>query len=398
VPPPAFEDPNSPEGARSLSRYVTFLRVSAVVYELQQHGLLLLRGTNTFSPVDKNSFIPNPVDNGEAKGNGQKSDSSQGGGADAAGKNPALPTAKDFNDAATKSQEWVLQGADASYKGGQWVLGQKTLAPKFQLNTMVPDASAQNDQVYGQSVKTVEDFLRNSLLPYDPSVASLAQAPELTDTLEVLYSGFAIGGSATDQDTGTGPCTSEGDKKHFVVTSHLVLRSLIGLMAAAAQEQSFYDDLAKSGKDPLITIGQDDIVQRIHIGLLVAQGLDPTKQDNPNYLKLAAAVKGQKVPFSMLVPTIERLPVLRLTWPAEVKPGVDPSASDARSYGLALTYRGKDYEVADVDPAAVTSADYAVENEAWNRDMFRLINELSSQVTVDISKFPLPDILQLRTE
>jgi hypothetical protein len=398
VPPPAFEDPNSPEGARSLSRYVTFLRVSAVVYELQQHGLLLLRGTKTFSPVDKNSFIPNPVDNGESKGNGQKSDSSQGGGADAAGKNPALPTAKDFNDAATKSQEWVLQGADASYKGGQWVLGQKTLAPKFQLNTMVPDASAQNDQVYGQSVKTVEDFLRNSLLPYDPSVASLAQAPELTDTLEVLYSGFAIGGSATDQDTGTGPCTSEGDKKHFVVTSHLVLRSLIGLMAAAAQEQSFYDDLAKSGKDPLITIGQDDIVQRIHIGLLVAQGLDPTKQDNPNYLKLAAAVKGQKVPFSMLVPTIERLPVLRLTWPAEVKPGVDPSASDARSYGLALTYRGKDYEVADVDPAAVTSTDYAVENEAWNRDMFRLINELSSQVTVDISKFPLPDILQLRTE
>jgi hypothetical protein len=401
VPPPAFEDPNSPEGARSLSRYVTFLRVSAVVYELQQHGLLLLRGTNTFSPIDKDSFIPNTADNGEAKGNSQKSATStvtsppQG---DAAGKNPALPTAKDFNDAATKSQEWVLQGADATYNGGQWVLGQKTLAPKFQLNTMVPDANAQNDQVYGQSVKTVEDLLRNDLLPYDPSVASLAQAPELTDTLEVLYSGFAIGGSATDQDTGAGPCTSQGPNKHGIVTSHLVLRSIIGLMAAAAQEQSFYDALAKSGNDPSITVGQDDIVKRIHIGLLVAQGLDPTKQDDPDYLKLAGAVLGKKVPFSQLVPPIERLPVLRLTWPAEVKPGVGPSASDARSYGLGLTYRGKDYEVADVDPAAVTSADYAVQNETWNRDMFRLINELSSQVTVDISKFPLPDILQLRTE
>jgi hypothetical protein len=431
VPPPAFEDPNSPEGARSLSRYVTFLRVSAVVYELQQHGLLLLRGTNTFSPIDKDSFIPNTADTGGATGAGQKPTTStvttpppedltidlksQGGGGDAAGKSTQLPAAKDFNDAAAKSQEWVLQGAGANYKGGQWVLGQKTLAPKFQLNTMVPDADAQNDQIYGQSVQTVEDLLRSDLLPYDPSVASLAQAPELTDTLEVLYSGFAIGGSATDQDTGTGPCTSatnsaaspdSGDaknaaaknKKHYVVTSHLVLRSLIGLMAAAAQEQSFFDALAKSGKDPLITIGQDDIVQRIHAGLLTAQGLDPTKQDNPNYLKLAAAVKGQKVPFSMLVPTIERLPVLRLTWPAEVKPGVDPSASDARGYGLALTYRGKDYVVADVDPTAVTSADYAVQNETWNRDMFRLINELSSQVTVDISKFPLPDILQLRTE
>ena len=414
VPPPAFEDSNSPEGARSLSRYVTFLRVSAVVYELQQHGLLLLRGTNTFSPIDKASFIPNTENPSEAKGAGQQPTTStmktpppedvtidvksQGGGADAAGKNAQLPTAKDFNDAASKSQQWELVGADANHKGGMWVLGQKTLAPKFQLNTMVPDADVQHDQIYGQSVQTVESLLRSDLLPYDPSVASLAQAPELTDTLEVLYSGFAIGGSATDQDTGTGPCTSGEDKKHYVVTSHLVLRSLIGIMAAAAQEQSFFDALAKSGKDPSITIGQDDIVQRIHIGLLVAQGLDPSKQDNPTYLKLAGAVKGQKVPFSMLVPTIERLPVLRLTWPAEVKPGVDPSASDARSYGLAVNYRGKDYVVADVDPNSVTSTNYAVQNETWNRDVFRLINELSSQVTVDISKFPLPDILQLRTE
>ena len=63
-----------------------------------------------------------------------------------------------------------------------------------------------------------------------------------------------------------------------------------------------------------------------------------------------------------------------------------------------MNYRGKDYVVADVDPDSVTTADYAIQNETWNRDMFRLINELSSQVTVDISKFPLPDILQLRTE
>jgi hypothetical protein len=413
VPPPAFEDPNSPEGARALSRYITFLRVSAVVYELQQHGMLLLRGTNTFSAIDKDSFIPNTEPTPGAKGAGQQATDStmktpppedlaidvksQGGG-DAAGKNAQLPLAKDFNDAAAKSQEWVLQGADANHKGGVWVLGQKTLAPKFQLNTMVPDASAQNDRIYGQSVKTVEDYLRKDLLPYDPSVAALTQAPELTDTLEILYSGFAIGGSATDQNTGIGPCTSAGDKKHYVVTSHLVLRSLIGLMAAAAQEQSFFDALAKSGKDPVITIGQDDIVQRIHVGLLVAQGLDPKKQDDPDYLARAGSVAGKQVPFSLLVPPIERLPVLRLTWPAEIKPGMDPSASDARGYGLALTYRHKDYVVADVDPAAVTSADYAVENETWNRDMFRLINELSSQVTVDISKFPLPDILQLRTE
>jgi hypothetical protein len=435
VPPPAFEDPNSPEGARALSRYVTFLRVSAVVYELQQHGLLLLRGTNTFSPVDKASFIPNPADTGGATGAEKKPTNStvttsppnqvtievngQSGSGDSAGKSTQLPAAKDFNDAAAKSQEWVLQQSGDNYKGGVWVLGQKTLAPKFQLNTMVPDAKDQHDQTYGLSVQTVEDLLRTELLPYDPSVASLTQAPELTDTLEVLYSGFAIGGSATDQDTGTGPCTSatnaagapdSGDakndtaknKQHYVVTSHLVLRSLIGLMAASAQEQSFFDAMAKSGSDPVVHIEKDDLVQRIHTGLLVAQGLT-TAQDDPAYLVREKAVgaqiaAGNPFKFSDLVPTIERLPVLRLTWPAEVKPGVDPSASDARNYGLAVTYRGKEYEVADVDPTAVTSADYAVQNETWNRDMFRLINELSSQVTVDISKFPLPDILQLRTE
>jgi hypothetical protein len=112
------------------------------------------------------------------------------------------------------------------------------------------------------------------------------------------------------------------------------------------------------------------------------------------------------MPFSYLVPPIERLPVLRLSWPADVNPSVGSSASGARELGLAVNYRGKEYVVADVDPAKVVDidprhpspTDFARENETWNRDMFRLINELSSQVTVDISKFPLPEILQLRTD
>jgi hypothetical protein len=338
-----------------------------------------LRGTNTFEPIDRASFIPN-----------------DGAGGDAASKNASLPTAKDFNDASAKNQEWELQGADANVKGGKWVLGQKTLAPKFQLNTMVPDASQSAEQTYGQNVKTVEDSLRNDLLPNDPSLAQLAQAPELTDTLEVLFSGFAIGGSATDQDTGRGPCTSSGASPHGVVTSHLVLRSLIALMAAAAQEQAFYDALAKSGKDPEVPLGKDDLVRRIHVGLLVAQGLTP-KQDDPDYLKRASAVAGMTFTFSQLVPTIERLPVLRLTWPDEVKPPVAHSAFYAKEFGLGVNYRGKEYVVADVDPESVNPSEFARENETWNRDMFRLINQLSSQVTIDISKFPPPELLQLHT-
>ncbi|MDR3797744.1 MAG: hypothetical protein P4K93_06305 [Terracidiphilus sp.] len=377
VPPASIDGPDFAQSARDLDRYVTFLRVSAVVYALQKHGLLLLRGTNNFGPIDKASFIPNNAIEG----------------GDTASKSSSLPTAKDFNDAAAKSQEWELQDADARGKGGKWVLGQKTLVPKFQLNTMVPDASESVDQIYGQSVKTVEDSLRNDLLPNDPSVSELTNAPELTDTLEVLFSGFAIGGSATDQDTGKGPCTSSG---HGIVTSHLVLRSIIGLMAAAAQEQAFYDALAKSGKDPEIRMDKDDLVTRIHVGLLIAQQIKPD-HDDPDYLKRAAAVAGKTFSFSQLVPAIERLPVLRLTWPGEVKPPVGHSASSAKEIGLAVNYKGKEYVVADVDSEGVNPAEYALENETWNRDMFRLINQLSSQVTVDTSKYQQQEILQLRT-
>jgi hypothetical protein len=53
-----------------------------------------------------------------------------------------------------------------------------------------------------------------------------------------------------------------------------------------------------------------------------------------------------------------------------------------------VSYRGTIYRIADKK-----SADVA-DNQYWNRDVFRLINQLTSQVTVDISKFPLTEILQ----
>ena len=359
VPPPAIYGPDFTQSSRDLNRYVTFLRVSAVVYALQKHGLLLLRGTNSFEPIDPASYIPNetsaprPASGDTAAITAAITQAraanvpvsvtvagSQPGG-DAAPKSASAPAAKDFNDAAAKSQEWQLQQIDSpAYKGNAWVLGQKTLDPKFQLNTMVPDPNASPDEVYGQSVKTVENMLRSDLLPSDPSLAQLSQAPELTDTLAILFSGFAIGGSATDQDTGTGPCTSRGPSEHGIVTSHLVLRSLIGLMAAAAQEQAFYDEIAKSGIDPVVPMEKDDLVPRIHTGLMIAAR---TKKDDPDYLARVNAVKDKVFHFSDLVPSIERLPVLRLSWPPDVKLPVAHSDTDARAYGLSLNYRGKDY-------------------------------------------------------
>jgi hypothetical protein len=37
------------------------------------------------------------------------------------------------------------------------------------------------------------------------------------------------------------------------------------------------------------------------------------------------------------------------------------------------------------------------ENEYWNRDVFRLIAALTAQVTVDTSKYPIANILQLNS-
>ena len=422
VPPPAVDGPEFSRSARDFDRYVVFLRLSALAYALQLHGLLQVRGAYIFEPIDLDSFIRNDAGEGNGENHNQKTgtdgnqpsgghppangntpspddvtvvvESQGGGGGGAAGKNPQLPTAKEFNDAAAKGEAWELQGADPFGSGGVWVLGQKILEPQFQLNKMAPDAGAQPDRVYGQNVSSIENLLRNELLPNDPSVSQLTQSPELTDFLEILFSGFGAGGSS---GTGTGPCTSQGASKHGVVTSRLVLRSLIGVMAAAAQEQTFYDAMAESGLDPYVHMERDDLIQSIHRGLQSSQGLLP-QQEDPAYLARVRSVSGTELKFSDLVPPLERLPILRLTWPSYVKPPVAHSSAYAKEYGLGLSYKGRDYVVADVEPDAVNPNEFSKENETWNRDVFRLINELSSQVSVDISKFPLPDILQLRTE
>jgi hypothetical protein len=79
------------------------------------------------------------------------------------------------------------------------------------------------------------------------------------------------------------------------------------------------------------------------------------------------------------IPAIERLPLLRMTGGA---------ADEQVSPVIQLNYRGTNYRIADY------KSDAGTPNQYWNRDVFRLINQLTSQVTVDISKFPLTEILQ----
>lgn len=84
--------------------------------------------------------------------------------------------------------------------------------------------------------------------------------------------------------------------------------------------------------------------------------------------------------FREHIPQSELRPVLRTRW--EQKKGGPPLALERPL--VALNYSGKSYEI--TDPANQSLLD-PNGGATWNRDVYRLVMELNSQVTVDISKF-----------
>jgi len=446
VPPPVFKYKDADGNIHvridydheqaSVADYITFLRVSAVVYALQKYGLLQLRGTTSFEPLDENSWLgedksKQPPDKPvEASDNSVKvsadhqsvvvtlppEKSDTGGG-------KAGPTAKEFDEVAAKDEMWELQD-------GKWRLGRKVHHTLFQLTSSSSEQGKTLPELtLGKNVSDIENMLRKKIFVEDESLHGLEDTAELTDILEILYNGFAIEGSSEEQEGGMGFCPKEWSKG---APSRLVLRSLIGLMASAAQEQDSFDELKKENRPVPLKDGSAmyRMTADIHKGLLEMdlknlqaeaskgvdkyKGIDRIEQiESKEYQERAQENLDKLKRFDDLVPSIERVPLLRLDWsqPSDVYPPPAPFATPPASLGLELSYKGQDYVVADADLSNVNievpgadgkpptiKNDYARENQCWNRDMFRLICHLSSQVTVDISKFPLPEVLQLRTE
>ncbi len=109
-----------------------------------------------------------------------------------------------------------------------------------------------------------------------------------------------------------------------------------------------------------------------------------------SFLNILAAAAQEQASFSAAlqktsllehIPPFEARPILRLRWDGSHEPLMDPL--------IALEYHGQTYQV--TDPAGNKIDEAAT----WNRDVFRLLTELASQVSVDISKFPLPTSLQV---
>lgn len=437
LPPPWFDanDKDKSESYQndqfSLASYTEFLRVSAVIYALQKHGLLLLRGTSTFAPVDSASFIPNgpatpktqekndtsAIDAAIKQANADKTPvsvsvtvaaSTSGGGGDAA-KNASAPAAKDFNDATAKNQVWELQGANANGQGGQWVLGSNTIQPQFQLTYRTPQESGSSGWAseceqsadpkspptceYGRNVKTIGELLRQDFAHSGNGMRELLLpdgqlGPDIPEILEILYNGFSIEESSTDQAAENKLCSGASPDR---ISAHLVMRSLIGLMAAAAEEQKSFDKMQEM--NPPVPAELGTVAMQTFIAAHLATTQQPPSPTETAQ-KLAALKEGQGALTNQAIPQIEQLPVLKLKWSDAELAKAQINKEELETLGLAVHYNRQNYLIDDpnLDDTQVH------ENVDWNRDMFRLISELSSQVSVDISKFPLPEVLQLRTE
>jgi hypothetical protein len=279
--------------------YARFLRVSAIAYEMQKQGFLRLQGRANFVPVP--GSVP-----------------------------AAAPTAQNIMDAQAKGLIWRQD------EKGQWQLAQSNVIGVFSLNE--PAAPGETPAAADAALNAKIDADMPEL-----SKGGLAGQTVQQIFIQVLKDGFTVQQSYDDTDV--------ADQKRF--SCQIVMRSLIGVMAAAAQEQDDFKELMT--KNPAIPA--------------------PTAAD-PN----------ATLAFTDVVPPVEQQPIVRLKWDATEKT-IEPLVQ--------LTYRDNSYEVTDASMAPATNPDADMD---WNRDVFRLLTQLTAQVTVDISKFPLPSILQLNTQ
>lgn len=260
--------------ADNADQYLTFLRICALAFQLQRRGHLVLTGGTHFVPLIKGLKDP--------------------------------PAAKDMADEFAKNIIWKHDEDQKEL----WDMGQEVTVPVIQLN---PPGDADNS-IREQIGKEMPD---------------LKGVKSLDPVLSFLTSGYGFG---VQQDPSEKPDPNAAKKG----SAKLIMRSLIGIMAAAAQEETTFDELM-------------------------------AKRD----------------PSQAPIPKVEMQPILSLKW--KDKPRLTPAL-------VQLEYFGETYKVAD------KWSDDPLEASSWNRDVFRIITQLAAQVTVDISKFPLPEILQLRTQ
>ena len=335
APPPVRAGTATPLDPNQLSSYATFLRIAAIAYALQKHGDLILRSYSTFVPLDS---AATPAGSSAVQGRGDS------------GTPPATipsPARADTVDdrtitvSATDIEKAAEKNLSYESLNKKVLIGQRVRVSRFFL--LPPDGSDAASAQYAPDSTRIKDVVKNDAL-----VSELYGTDALNGFIAALHNGLTIEGDAAPEQS-ENPCP----RGLTQARTHLVLRSLIGVMTAGAQEQTNFDRLNNNRTmvEPL------------------EEGRDPPKS------------------FTSEIPAIERMPMLRINWKYE---GDVPLAPPTQAL-TELNYRGTEYIIADPREADVAENDY------WNRDVFRLIGALTAQVTVDISKFPIANILQLNT-
>lgn len=97
---------------------------------------------------------------------------------------------------------------------------------------------------------------------------------------------------------------------------------------------------------------------------------------------LAARTPG----FLKRIPPTERRPILRFYWPENKEILTEPVSK--------VKYAGKTYQISDrtIEPTDGSTA----EPDCWNRDVFILLSHLYHQISLDPSKLPTQQLIQVR--
>ncbi len=324
---------NSPTRAENWQLFARFLRACEVVRELQKKGGLRLALEN--QPLPPVLLAGGQDDSGSAAGSGSSGGSAKGAGGTKgrAGSATGGSTADTKATQSSPNQQTIYRFV-ADPKILNEVLADLSRQAPFQL-------AAQEDQVEEQ---------QEAQAAKERAAAKAAGAPAeevpLGHFAQVFSSPLTVSsGSPVESAGGQLDEHPTGKQRQYRNTVHtvLVLRSFRNMLDAIAQEQRNWDLLANN----------------------------------------------RAINFLDHVPAHQRHPVLRTDWSAQKVPLGRPVVS--------LTFGGKHYEITDpvglpegAVPLDATARDLPSLEARWNRDVFRLLIDLSAQVSVDITKFQRP--------
>jgi hypothetical protein len=361
--------------------YGKFLRACAILRELQLRGYLSLEATNELEDLGPVSFSQGSGSKGGGGAPGAENSKAPAGGSKLGRTNPAggstqpgnfnpgsssgeasaplsnesgqesasttnYPTVKDYSD--LEDKQWKL----TTGTNGGWRVASRRETPIFILKTDMVVA-AQSSEISGAAANQIESEVKAMAALFQSPTKSSFNASQLA-----LVSGIVQ--SLTNADFAT-------SKSRDVIRDDVeAVFTVIELLNEGVSVQTKVS-------------GETQAPTRLVLRSF-GRAMEAVASEQP---PLDALIAKTNETFCSIVPDLEKNPVLRIDWSKRKEHLVPPLQT--------VSYAGNIYQI--TDPVA----DPLNPNASWNRDIFRLLVALGSQVTVDISKFQ-QQVFELRTD